>query len=478
MLTSLADARRRHQDDTRLAQDQVFARARFAATEYGAFIAFAEKPAADRELPTARPGILSGVPFAVKDNIDTAGLPTTAGTKALGGSLPLRNARVVQQLIDAGAYLVGKTNMHELGMGVTSNNGTYGPVRNPADRRRSAGGSSGGSAVAVASGAVPFALGTDTGGSVRIPASFCGIVGFRPTPGRYSSDGLVQISWTRDTIGVLAGSVNDISSIDHILTSEPGVEPLHPSALRLGVPRCDFYNDLDPKVARATEKALDGLADAGVALIEVQMGTPRADALKAGFPIVDFETQRALTAYLETLTGPDRPTFETLAATAASPDVNLLLQQLLDQPESHASYATALELRDKLRSTYERVFAENALHGLIYPTVITTAPLIGEDTSISHNGRKADVLRTLVANATSAAVAGTPAISVPAGTKPDGLPVGLTLDGLMGSDRTLLSAAATVEAILAESNKAKTRYSTPRSSWAGSLTAPGARGRP
>jgi len=249
---------------------------------------------------------------------------------------------------------------------------------------------------------------------------------------------------------VLAGSVKDISTIDDVLTSEPGVEPLEPSTLRLGVPRCDFYNDLDPNVARVMGKALEELADAGVTLIEVQMGTPRADALNAGFPIVDFETPRALTGYLEKLAGPDRPTFETLAVTAASPDVHRLLQHLLAEPEPHAIYAAAIELRERLRSTYRDVFEENAIHGLIYPTVITTAPMIGEDTSISHNGRKADVLRTLVANATSAAVAGTPAISVPAGTAADGLPVGLTLDGLMGTDKTVLSAAATVEAILAK----------------------------
>lgn len=452
MLTSLADARSRSREDPRHAKDLAFARARLAAADSGAFTSFAPHPSAETEAPSNLRATLSGVPFAVKDNIDAAGLPTTAGTKALNRNFPDRNAKVVQQLLDAGAYLVGKTNMHELGLGVTSNNGFYGPVRHPANRLRSPGGSSGGSAVAVASGAVPFALGTDTGGSVRIPASFCGIVGFRPTLGRYSTEGLVQISWTRDTIGVLAGCVTDIAAVDDVLTSNERLfKPLDAAVLRLGVPREDFYDDLDPDVACVVEKALEKLADAGVKLIEVDMGTPCADALTSGFPIVDFETEKAVTRYLETLSAVDRPTFHAVAATAASPDVHRLLQRLLDEPVSPDAYAEALELRDRLRATYRRVFADNAIHGLIYPTVITTAPLIGEDTTFIRNGRTADVLRTLVTNATSAAVVGSPAISVPAGTTAAGMSVGLTLDGLMGWDRIVLSAAGTMEATLGES---------------------------
>ncbi|MFJ3018501.1 amidase family protein [Streptomyces collinus] len=140
-------------------------------------------------LPRESRGPLAGVPFAVKDNIDLAGLPTTAGTSFLDRNLPPQSASVVSRLVDAGALAVAKTNMHVLALGVTSNNATFGPVRNPADRDRSAGGSSGGSATAVAAGSVPFALGTDTGGSVRIPAAFCGIVGFRPSTSRYPTDG-------------------------------------------------------------------------------------------------------------------------------------------------------------------------------------------------------------------------------------------------------------------------------------------------
>ncbi|MDR6989272.1 mandelamide amidase [Paenarthrobacter nitroguajacolicus] len=450
MLTAIAAARGLYQNNPKLAQDRAFALSRLAGAYYGAFISYNELAATPRGLPASRAGILAGVPFAVKDNIDAAGLPTTAGTTALRDHVALHNARVVQQLLDAGAYVVGKTNMHELGMGVTSNNGGYGPVRNPVSPQRSAGGSSGGSAAAVASGAVPFALGTDTGGSARIPASFCGIVGFRPTVGRYSTEGLVRISWTRDTIGILAGSVKDVCIIDDVLASEAALEPIEPSALRLGVPRRDFYDDLSPEVACATENALERLESAGVTLIEVEMGTPCTDSLKAGFPIVDFETERALTKHLETLTGPDRPTFETLATTAASPDVRTLLQHLLKNPEPQETYEAALEQREALRSTYRSVFFENQIHALIYPTVVTTAPIIGDETTFTHNGRQADILRTLVANATPAAVAGTPAISVPAGTTADQLHVGLTLDGAMGSDRVVLAAAATMEAILAQ----------------------------
>ena len=449
MLTSLADARMQQDADPRRAKDLVFARAQLVASSTDAFISLASHPAGEPQVATTRRGLLSGIPFAVKDNIDAAGLPTTAGTKALNHNFPRQNAHVVQQLLDAGAYLVGKTNMHELGLGVTSNNRFYGPVRHPGDRSLSPGGSSGGSAVAVASGVVPFALGTDTGGSVRIPAAFCGIVGFRPTVGRYSTEGLIQISWTRDTIGVLAGCVADIIAVDDVLTPNDSMyTELDSYDLRLGVPRSDFYDDLDPEVADVVEAALEELAQSGVKLIEVDMGAPCEDALKSGFPIVDFETEKAVTKYLESLPVADRPTFEMLAATAASPDVHRLLLQLLTEPVSPEAYAAALELRDRLRETYRDVFSGSGVQALIYPSVVTTAPPISDENVLNHNGRTVDVLRTLVKNATPAAVAGTPAISVPCGTTTRGMSVGLTLDGLMGSDRVVLSAAATVEAIL------------------------------
>ncbi|NKX51815.1 hypothetical protein HER39_14825, partial [Arthrobacter deserti] len=268
--------------------------------------------------PWDSPRRLAGVPFAVKDNIESCGYPTTAGTAGLRDNLTGRNARVVQQLVDAGAVVIGKTNMHELGLGVTSNNATFGPVRHPADPLRSAGGSSGGSAAAVARGEVPFALGTDTGGSVRIPASFCGIAGYRPSTGRHSSEGLINISWTRDTIGILAKSMEWITTVDSILTGRKAAHPAPGRRIRLGVPG-DFYQRLDPDVERVVAEALDFLGHRGVDLVDLHMGGICEASLEVGFPIIGYETEHALRGYLASRSTP--MTFEEFCSAEHSPDV-------------------------------------------------------------------------------------------------------------------------------------------------------------
>ncbi len=154
-------------------------------------------------------GPLHGLPIILKDNIDTREMPTTGGTPALKGHRPLENAPIVQSLLEAGAIIFGKANMHELAHGITNNNKAFGPVRNPHDRTKIPGGSSGGCGAAVGARLVPAGIGTDTGGSVRIPAALCGIVGFRPTVGRYPQRGIVPISHTRDTAGPMTRSVVD-----------------------------------------------------------------------------------------------------------------------------------------------------------------------------------------------------------------------------------------------------------------------------
>lgn len=166
-----------------------------------------------------------------------AGLPTTARSPSLN-TVARADAGVVSILRDAGVVVLGKTNMHELAFGITSNNPTYGPVRNPFDPQRIAVGSSGGSAVSVATGGVPFALGTDTGGSITIPAAFCGVVGFRPTTGRYPGDGLVKLSHSRDTVGIHAHTVADVALVDAIIahrSAGPFASPVDVAGLRIGI---------------------------------------------------------------------------------------------------------------------------------------------------------------------------------------------------------------------------------------------------
>lgn len=163
-------------------------------------------------------GRLCGLPVIVKDNIDSAELPTTAGTPALAAHRPATNAAVLRRLLDEGAVLLGKSNMHELAFGATSNNAFYGPVRNPYDVTRIPGGSSGGTAAAIAARIVPVGLGTDTAGSVRVPAALTGTVGFRPSAGRYSTEGIVLISQTQDRVGTHARTVRDLVLLDRVLS--------------------------------------------------------------------------------------------------------------------------------------------------------------------------------------------------------------------------------------------------------------------
>ena len=175
-------------------------------------------------------GALHGLPILIKANIATANVPTSAGTPALRDYRPASDAPVVARLFSAGAILLGKTNMHELAYGITSNNGAFGAVHNPYNPALIPGGSSGGNGAAIAARMCPAGLGTDTGGSVRIPAALCGIVGLRPTVGRYSGAGIVPLSRTMDTAGPMARSVEDLVLLDSVITGQNA--PVQPAALR------------------------------------------------------------------------------------------------------------------------------------------------------------------------------------------------------------------------------------------------------
>jgi mandelamide amidase len=412
--------------------------------DLGAFITVADRA-------SAGDGPLAGIPLAVKDNLDTHDLPTTAGTPALERSRPGRDHHAVERLRAAGAGIIGKTNLHELAFGITSNNATYGQVRNPHDPSRTAGGSSGGSAVAVATGVVPLALGTDTGGSVRIPAAHCGIVGWRPTVGRWGSDRVVPISRTRDTAGVLAAGVADAALVDELVTGEPATA-VPEGRLRLGVPRPGFYDDLHAEVAACVERALDRLADAGVELVETDVaGAHELDA-ECGFPIVFFEAARDLPAYIATLPGPERElTLTDVLARVATPDVRGALEIAAGGHFTEAVYRQAMATRDRLRAAYAAALRPSGgepLDALVYPTVPLPATPVGDDETTEHNGRLVPVFATTIRNTGPGSASGMPALSLPAGSTAAGLPVGLSLEGLPGGDSALLAVARRVESVV------------------------------
>ena len=395
-------------------------------------------------------GRLAGLPVPVKDNFETDNMPTTGGTPGLGDHRPARNAPVVQRLIDEGASVMGKLNMHELAFGITSNNGAFGPARNPYDPDRIPGGSSGGSGAAVAARMAPVAMGTDTGGSVRIPAALCGVAGFRPTTGRYPQAGIVPISNTRDTAGPLARSVEDLALFDSVIAGVPDELPgLDLKGARIGVPRGHFYENLHPETARVAEASLAALVSAGTVLVEADMvDVPKLDEA-AGFPIALYETVVELNRYLsESGLSLD---FAGLAAAAASPDVAGLLRSLTT-PEGaipEPVYREALmQTRPALQAAYADWFASNDVIAAIFPTTPLPAAPIGEDETVELNGERVPTFQTFIRNTGSSSLAGIPGVTLPAGLSAGGLPIGMELDGPAGSDRALLALSAAAEAVL------------------------------
>ena len=285
-------------------------------------------------------GKLAGIPFVAKDNINTTALPTSGGTLALQANTPASNAPALDRLLAEGGVLVGKAAMHELAFGITSNNAAMGAVKNPHDLKRIPGGSSGGTAAAIAAGIVPFGLGTDTGGSCRIPAALCGVVGFRPSTGRYSAEGLIPISHTRDTIGPLANSVIDIALLDSILAgSNNTVQKLQPTSIKLGVDSSVLSQNLEPEVETCFNATLERLRQAGVSVVSVDLSAIWQHNSAFSFPVVLYEVMRDLPAYLAQHA--PAVSFEQLIAGIKSPDVlGIINSQLGDQAMPQVAYVS------------------------------------------------------------------------------------------------------------------------------------------
>ena len=390
-------------------------------------------------------GPLHGVPLALKDNLNTAEMATTGGTPGLANNRPKRNAVIVDKLFAAGAINFGKTNLHELAYGISNNNAAHGPARNPYAPDRIPGASSGGTGVAVSARVVPGGIGSDTGGSVRIPAALCGIVGFRPTTGRWSQAGIVPISHTRDTAGPMTRSVADCALLDGVVTGGPTeVAAAKLKGLRLGVPKQHFWENLDTELEKICRSALDRLADAGIELIDVDMSEEARLDREAGFPIALYETVADLNVYLaEHQTGLD---YAGLVAKVASPDVKGILQSLLGAgavPET--AYRQALEQRKVLQDTYSRHFRDHRLAAIVFPTTPAPAAKIGDDETFLLNGKAVPTFPTFISNTSPGSVGGIPGISLPVGITAAGLPVGIELSGPEASDQQLLALAAAVE---------------------------------
>ena len=416
-------------------------------------LAAARKADAERRRCDPRElGPLHGVPLVVKDNIHIAGVRNTAGTPGLRNFVPDDNAPVAQALLDAGAVILGKTNMHELAFGITSNNAAFGAVKTPYDKTRFAGGSSGGTGSAVGARLAPGGLGTDTGGSVRIPAALNGITGFRPTIHRYSQVGVTPISSTRDTPGPMARTVADLILLDSVITRDwRKAGPVNRHRIRLGVVP-EMFQNIDAETLELTERALDRLRRAGVEIVEVQMPGLTDLNNQAAFPIALFEANRDITAYL--LSYGTGVTLAQLAAQIASPDVKGVFDTFVVPgapqaiPEPVYNHAVGV-IRPQMQQLYADTFRTNRLDALIFPTTpLPASPVVGSDETVELNGVRVPTFTTYIRNTDANAVAGVPGVSLPIALTKAGLPIGIEIDGPANSDRRLLGIALTLERIL------------------------------
>ncbi|MGL3804664.1 amidase family protein [Paeniglutamicibacter sp. R2-26] len=402
--------------------------------------------AGDRTEAVGTADLAGGFDFAVKANIEVRGMPANAASPVFGGHLADADALVVTALKRRGGRVAGLTNMHELAFGITSNNAAFGPVRNPFDPLRSAGGSSGGSAAAVAAGLVPVSLGTDTGGSISVPAASCGVVGFRPSTGRWPNDGTIGLSWSRDTVGVHTRSVAHAALVDAWVTHEP--EAAREGELPvLGVPTA-FRRDLDPAVRLRFEAVLEGLG-AHADIVDIDLDPVFALTDAAQWDLVGWEAPRLLAAYLAA--AEDIAPGEALAqlpARAASPDVRAILQGYVEHPVTADAYAAARGLTDIARERYAAAMADAGIAALLFPTMPTVPQLLGQDDTVEHLGRSVPLFPLVTRHTGPGTVLGVPSVTLPAGLTAGGLPVGITLQGTAHRDRELLSLAARLEALL------------------------------
>lgn len=381
-------------------------------------------------------GPLHGIPIALKDNIDTAGIRTTAASELFKDRVPSEDAEVVRRLKKAGAILLGKTNLHEFAYGGTSSVSYFGAVHNPWALDRIPGGSSGGSAAATAAGLCFGSLGTDTAGSVRAPASYCGVVGFKPTYGRVSNRGVIPLSWTLDHVGPLCRTVEDTALMLGVIAGYDELDPtttdmpvpdysrafkLPASKLRLGVPRTSFFASLDPEIAKAVEAAIEVLRKLTATVVDITL--PSAS--------ISFDEIYAKVRSVEAYTYHSQWIAESPEKYQAA--TRQRITQNFASVQATAYVQARLQL-DVLRRGIKKAFTSVDL--LITPT------MPGPPVSIAQG---ADPTAVSTRNTLPFNVLGLPTISVPCGFTTSGLPIGLQIAGAPFAESTVLALAHAYE---------------------------------
>lgn len=415
---------------------------------------------ADRRRAEGDSRPLLGVPVAIKDVLSTADIETTAGSKILAGYNPPYTATAVQRLLDAGALILGKTNTDEFAMGSSTENSAFFPTRNPWNLNRVPGGSSGGSAAAVAAEMAPAALGTDTGGSVRQPASFCGVVGLKPSYGRVSRYGLIAYGSSLDQIGPLTRNVadaallletmagpdsKDSTTVDRPISDLRAALNERVDGLRIGIPQSYFGEGLDPEVEAAVIQASRVLKDLGAELVDIEM-TNAARALPVYYLVATAEASANLARFDGIRYGPRAAsddlldTYRKTRGQGFGSEVKrriMLGTYALSAGYYDAYYLKAQQVRTLIRQDFEAAFETVDL--MLAPVSPTTAFKIGE--------KSQDPLAMLLADIYTVSInlAGNCAISVPCGFDSDGLPIGLQIIGPSFGEKTLLHAAHAYE---------------------------------
>ena len=399
--------------------------------------ATAQAREADREIAAgAYRGPLHGVPISLKDIIDLRDTPTTAASRVREGHVAQRDATVVGRLRDAGAVFIGKTNLHEFAFGTTNEDSAYGPARHPLDDTRSPGGSSGGSAASVLAGMAYASIGTDTGGSIRIPAAACGLVGLKPALGELPTDGIVPLSSTMDHVGPLCLSVEDATLVYGVMrgVSNPVVPPIPDiRGLRFGIPRAYFLDLLDPQVAARFEDACERMRSAGAILEDVVTIRHTAEIATVYLHLVLPEA----TAY-------HAPTLESRPEDY-TPNVRIRLE--MGRYILAEDYVRAQRGRDVL--TREVNDALVGFDALLLPSMPVPATRLGEPTV--RIGDTEEPVRNIMLRLTQLFnITGHPALTLPCGRTDEGLPVGAQLVGARYRTPDLLKVAAAVERCLSD----------------------------
>jgi aspartyl-tRNA(Asn)/glutamyl-tRNA(Gln) amidotransferase subunit A len=373
-----------------------------------------------------RPRPLAGIPITIKDNFWCRGISTTAGSLILRDFIPTRDATVLRRLLEAGAILLGKTNMHEFAYGITSANPYYGDVHNPWDISRISGGSSGGSAAALAAGIGYASAGSDTGGSIRVPSAFCGVVGLKPTWGRISCFGVVPLARSLDHTGPMARRVADVALLYHIIA---GRDPLDPATLSQPAPRTAarfarrlrgitigwpgdyFFDFVDSEVLASIESAARLFEKLGARIRKVSLPNLEPALLAAN------QLATAEATYFHTTSG-----FFPARANEYDPDVRALLARGLETRA--VDLLAAYDTRRQAQATFARAFEH--VYALLTPTIPCAAPPIGAET-IRIGGREESVRAALLRPTRPFNFTGLPAMSLPCGFSRSGLPIGLQL---------------------------------------------------